>query len=95
MGRAYEIVRETLEAALPPGVPPSFTEIVNAKLVGRREIEARLRMIDGLQATVRLSRWALGWSHQYIDMPGGALSFEGGRWARVDDPQLELFGRAA
>lgn len=93
--RASAITRQTLEAALPPGAPPSFTAIERADFNGKREIEARLLMMDGLHATVRLRQWALGWSHQYLDMPGGALSFEGGRWMRVDDPQPDLFGRAA
>lgn len=78
------LVRETLMAALPPGVPPSFSEVVSATFVDRGEISADLRMVDGLPATVRLRRWALGWSHCFIDMPGGALSYEGGAWRRVD-----------
>jgi hypothetical protein len=97
MSLASDIVRQTLEATLPPGVPPSFSEIVGASFFGSgrgRTIHAKLVMIDGLPGVVRLSRWAMGWSHQWIDLPGGDLSFENGEWVRIGgdgEPVLPLF----
>lgn len=93
--RADQLVRQALEAALPPGVPPSFREIVGARFIAKNAATAELVMVDGLPATVSLTRWAFGWSHRFTHMEGGALSFEDGRWTRVDEPQLDLFGRAA
>ena len=82
---AREIVQETLLNVLPPGVPPSFVSITSARFDGRNRIDARLIMVDGLPAAVNLTRWALGWSHRFTEMPGGALSFENGEWVRVAD----------
>ncbi|MGV1787327.1 MULTISPECIES: hypothetical protein [Agrobacterium] len=80
---AIDVVDETLRACLPPDVPPSFVEILSASKAGtgRNEtITAKLSMIDGTVATVRLKKWAMGWSHQYMDLPGGTLYWDGGRW---------------
>ncbi|WP_038367779.1 hypothetical protein [Bosea sp. UNC402CLCol] len=88
--RADALVRQTLEAVLPPNVPPSFRDIVGARFVGKNAVTAGLIMVDGLPATVSLTRWAFGWSHRFTHMEGGALSFENGAWVRVDDPQYAL-----
>lgn len=94
---AIQVVRETLEAVLPPGVHPSFSAILAARYEGTgrtRAITAELRMIDGHPATVRLTPWAFGWSHRFTSLPGGDLSFEDGRWVRIGadgEPVLPLF----
>jgi hypothetical protein len=80
------VVKETLLACLPDGVPPSFRTVDSAALAGHgrgQTITATLTMFDGLPATVRLSRWSLGWSHQFTEMPGGAASFAEGQWRRL------------
>lgn len=87
-GAVAKIVHEVLAGVLPPGVPPPFVEVVSATMTGQRRerrIRCDLRMIDGLPAVVVLTRWALGWSIRYHDMPGGALSWERGRWLRVNE----------
>ena len=84
-GAVAKIVHEVLIGVLPPGVPPPFVEVVSAAMKGKRRersIHVELRMIDGLPAAVVLTRWALGWSFRYHDMPGGALSWEAGQWLR-------------
>jgi len=87
---AARIAFGTLIGVLPPNVPPAFREIVSASFVGvgrRRQIAAELQMIDGLPATVVFTRWEFGWAHRYERMPGGAMSFEGGKWVRVQDDE--------
>jgi len=94
---AMSLVRQVLCDVLRPDVPPSFAEIRTAHMEGkgrRQTITAHLVMLDGLPATVRLSRWAMGWSHQWLDLPGGDLSFENGAWVRIGadgEPVLPLF----
>jgi hypothetical protein len=86
--QARQIVIDTLMSVLPAGVSPSFANIDSATETGRgdsREITAALTMFDGLPATVCLKPWAFGWSHQWMSLPGGDLSFEDGRWQRLDD----------
>lgn len=92
--RAETVVRDTLIAVLPPGVPPSFAEITGARFDSKNSITAELKMLDGLDATVSLTRWALGWSHRFTQMTGGPLSFESGAWVRTDEPQYTLFSEA-
>ncbi len=81
-----EIARAILLAALPDGVPPSFSRIDRASFVGKREIIAHLTMFDGLKAVAHFRKWALGWSTGWDDMPGGDISFEDGAWTRVVRP---------
>lgn len=83
---AEHIVRETLEACLPEGVPPSFRSIDKVRAIGRgkrRQIVARLTMVDGLRATVRLRQWSLGWTHRFSCMEAGPLAWEDGAWRRA------------
>ena len=105
MANPEGVVRETLLSVLPPGVPPSFTAITFAKITGKGRnavIEATLTMFDGKPATVRLKPWAFGWSHQWMSLPGGAISCESGQWVRYPDDeepadalQADLFAQAA
>jgi hypothetical protein len=81
-----QIVAAVLADVLPPGVPPSYRTIVRASRTGRgkaAEITAELVMVDGLPAVVMLRPWAYGWSHRFVSMPGGPLSFEDGAWRRA------------
>ncbi|WP_342152391.1 hypothetical protein [Methylorubrum sp. SB2] len=97
-GGASEAVRTVLLACLPPGVPPSFQEIVSARYVGsgrQRRARAELRMFDGLPAIVEvfIGGVALGVpmpGHQWMEMEGGPCAFEGGRWQRFPE-DLDLF----
>lgn len=98
------VVRETLLAAIPPGAAPSFTAITSAESKGKGRnaaITATLTMFDGRPATVRLEPWAYGWSHQWMSLPGGAISCESGQWVRCPDDEeqagenMDLFAWAA
>lgn len=91
---AHLILTEVLAACLPPGVPSNVAEVRSVSCEGRgraRVIRGELTMLDGVAATVELRPWAHGWSHRFVDMPGGALSWEGGRWVRVPDADPDLF----
>lgn len=104
MANPEMIVRETLLAVLPPGVPPSFTAITSVESTGKGPkivILATLTMFDGESATVRLKPLAFGWSHQWMSLPGGAICCESGQWVRYPDDEepagetLDLFAQAA
>lgn len=84
--KARRIALGVLLGVLPDGVPPSWQAVISAKTAGagrNKTITAQLLMFDGQSATVRLSRWSMGWSHRWLDLPGGDISYEGGRWVRV------------
>lgn len=92
---AAVFIEGALRACLPPGVPPSFHSIVSARWIGagrKRVAEAELTMFDGLPAKVRV--WQYGkyldaLAHTFHDLPGGDVSFEDGRWIRIDPATLE------
>lgn len=91
MGDAAQFINTRLRACLPHGVPPSYTKIVQAVFVGRgkeRRALADLIMFDGLPAKVMIRTTGLK-PHKFIEMPGGDVSFENGRWIRVDPDTLE------
>ena len=91
--KAASFVAERLQACLPPGVPPSYREIVSARYErsgAARAAIADLIMFDGLPARVQISTIGL-MPQRYTDLPGGDLSFEGGRWIRIDPVTLEPF----
>lgn len=90
---ASDAVRWVLLAVLPPGVPPSFSEVASAHFAGSgrtRRAVARLVMFDGQPATAEVfvgGRFGdcTCWGHRWTDMPGGACSWEGDRWVRCDE----------
>ena len=91
--KAASFVAERLHACLPPGVPPSYREIVSARYErsgAARVAIADLIMVDGLPGRVQISTIGL-MPQRYTDLPGGDLSFEGGRWIRIDPVTLEPF----
>lgn len=91
--KAREFIADRLQACLPDGVPPAYREIVSASFEGsgaNRKAVADLIMIDGHPATVEISTWGL-MPQRYTSLPGGALSFEDGRWLRIDPATLEPF----
>ena len=96
---AADYVSAALLACLPDGVPPSFSAVVTAGWEGRapyRIATASLIMFDGQPATVQVRQVGPCTSHRFTDLPGGACSFEDGRWVRViDTEQPDLFGATA
>ncbi|MCD1264265.1 hypothetical protein B5M44_14100 [Shinella sumterensis] len=78
---------ETMHACLPAGTPLSFT-LINAAFKGKNRIVADVVMFDDAPATLVLSRWAHGWSHTFENLIGGDVSFEDGRWMRIDRATL-------
>lgn len=91
MKRAKDFVDAHLRGCLPPGVPPSYRSIVSAEFVGRgreRRAVAGLVMFDGLPAQVSVRAWGIP-GHRFVDLPGGDVSFEDGRWIRIDPVTLE------
>lgn len=91
MTDAAQFIDTHLRACLPPGVPPSYSKIVQAVFVGRgkdRQALADLIMFDGLPAKVMIRTTGLK-PHRFIDLPGGDVSFEDGRWIRICRTTLE------
>lgn len=92
---AAAFIGGALRACLPPGVPPSFQSIVTARWTGtgrKRVAEAELTMFDGQPAKVRVWRYGSypdALAHTFYDLPGGDVSFEDGRWVRIDRTTLE------
>ena len=92
---ASSFIDNALRAALPPDVPPSFTRIVSARWTGtgrKRVAEAELTMFDGQPAKVRVWRYGSypdALAHTFHDLTGGDVSFEDGRWIRIDRTTLE------
>lgn len=82
-----EFVLSAMRDCLPEGVPLSFT-LVSARWITRRKrAVATVTMFDGLPAELEVWAWAkgAGRAHHWNSMSGGAASFEGGRWVRVDE----------
>jgi hypothetical protein len=92
---AIEQVERVLRGVLPDNVPPSWRSINGARYVssGRHaEATADVTMFDGKPAKVRV--WVFGQgghAHEWLDLPGGHCSFEGGRWIRINPATLEPF----
>ena len=92
---AAVFIEGALRACRPPDVPPSFTHIVSARWTGsgrKRVAEADLIMFDGQPAKVRVWRYGSypdAIAHTFHDLPGGDVSFEDGRWIRINRETLE------
>lgn len=85
MADASEIVLQTMRACTPPDAPLSFSEVIRASFRTKNCIVANVVMFDGLPATLRLDRWAYGWSHGWNEMYGGACFLDDdGVWKRVE-----------
>ena len=86
---AEAIIRAHLMGCLPPGVPASFQAITAARFEGsgrRRKAIGQVQMFDGQPATVEVFQASdVIWGHRWTEMPGGACSWEGGRWRRCDE----------
>lgn len=82
---AKDEIRRVLMDVLPPGVPPSFGRIVSASFNGSKVLVAELEMFDGLRAEVEAWQWRPdGWAHRWVKLDGGDLSWEDGRWWRIN-----------
>jgi hypothetical protein len=86
-----------MTAALPPGVPLSFTKIFRARFEGpgdKRRAVADVEMFDGRPARLAVWQWGsdafTSWAHEWLSLDGGHASWENGRWTRVDPETLEL-----
>ena len=82
MNRATLIVEDVAKASLPDGAPLFFREVRSARFEGKNRVTADVIMFDGLPATIRLTRWAFGWSKGWDSMPGGDIYLEAGQWKR-------------
>lgn len=82
-----------LRGCLPPGVPPSYSEIVDVQERTEdrhRIVEATVVMFDGERAMVRLMKhrgaargfWESIWSHRWL--MDRAVYWEDGAWHRDD-----------
>ena len=93
--RAAGFIDRALRASLPLGVPPPYTRMVSARWTGagrKRVAEADLTMFDGQPAKVRVWRYGSypdALAHTFHDLPGGDVSYEDGRWIRIDPATLE------
>ena len=89
MNRFARIVDAHLRGCLPPGVPPSYREIVGARRLNGKVIAADLIMFDGESAVVTLTNGWTGLSHRF-HMPS-AVYWERGRWNREAVTHPDLF----
>jgi hypothetical protein len=81
---AIKIIHDTMHSCLPEGAPLSFSDTVYASFTGKTTIIANVVMFDGQPATLHLKRWALGWSHGWDTLPGGACFLDDDNtWKRV------------
>ena len=84
---AKDEIRRVLTEILPSGVPPFFRRIVGASFNGNgnKQISAELEMFDGGHATVVAWQWLPGaWAHRWVNLEGGDVSWEDGRWWRIN-----------
>jgi hypothetical protein len=87
---ALDVV-DALDSALPKNVPRHFRRIIKARHSGSgraRKIIATVEFIDGLQSDieVRPIEWPGGiksWSHQWTNIQGGAIYWDGKAWIRT------------
>lgn len=84
------IIEQVLLESLPPNVPPSFAKVLSTEYLRRGKhpiINAELEMFDGKPAAVQCVAWSYGslrrWSHQWIKLDGGDLSWNGQKWQRI------------
>lgn len=90
---ACAFVELVLLASLPPNVPPSFTEVTTGHFIGlgrKRFAVANVIMFDGLPASVKCWRYdndegLHGWAHQWLELTGGNISWNGTKWERVQE----------
>lgn len=96
---AEKAIVNHLASCLPPGVPPIYRSIRNARFFerDRRQIAtAELEMFDGQPATVEVFIWRLGVAHRWTNLVGGDACYEAGRWQRQHETrQPDLFEFAA
>lgn len=81
-----DIVVETMKSHAPGG-KVSFREVVSARKIGAgrsQQIYADLIMFDGQPAKLRLEKWQYGWSHQWLELPGGPIEMVGDSWQRAN-----------
>lgn len=87
---AFDEVKAHLLDVLPPGVPPSYKDILSAEYVGsgrKRTAVAELVMFDGERAVVEVFWWGSFdsvkcYGHRWLVWNGPAAYFEGGEWKR-------------
>jgi hypothetical protein len=86
---AAEKIERYLLGILPPGTPPSYVAITDARSRwdGRKHtLTAELTLIDGDTCTVEVVQWQRGgilWnSHSYPRWNGPALYWDGHQWVR-------------
>jgi hypothetical protein len=84
-----ETVAEVLRADMAAGIPDIFRRVRHAEMQPGLPvtIEADVVMFDGLPGRVRIGQFAgstSSWSAAWLGTGGGAVSFEDGRWVRLD-----------
>lgn len=87
---ARETVIAGMTAILPPDVPLSFAEVLWAHFEGsgsNRRAIADVQMFDGRPARLSVTHWGArecpGWIVEWLELEGGDVSWEEGRWVRV------------
>lgn len=81
---AASIVAETM-AKHAGGISP-LRSVDSARKVGsgsKEKIFAVVTLFDGQPGRLELERWAYGWSHMWLDLPGGAIELIDGKWRRA------------
>lgn len=77
-------------ACLPEDVPLPFS-LVSSSFKDKRTAIAKVKMFDGLQATVQVSKWADAgdaWSLQWLELDGGSINWNGLKWERINEDSL-------
>jgi hypothetical protein len=85
-----ETVAKILRADTAPGVPDVFKRVVRVEMDRcSRVISAAVVMFDGLPGRVRFGQFDMAghptWWSSWESTGGGAVSFENGKWVRLDD----------
>lgn len=92
-----DLVDHHMRGVLPPGVPPSYRNIISAGFVGsgkKRTIVAELEMFDGERAVVEVFSWGKHdgrpcSGHRWLAWSGAPCFFEDGAWKRDVDGAVE------
>lgn len=84
---AADILKAGIRASVRPGAPLPFDTVVRAQKT-KTGAAGVVVLFDGREGTIEVERMKAdpdAWHVRWLDVGGGGISFEGGRWVRVPD----------